>query len=98
MTIKTNTDLCVGLVNFVQNRIYPIQNESLIQYFYADFNRETGSRLNSAALMIAAEYLQGSVRDIAKDFGNIREQRIAQILKQVLESVRYLHDEPQIEA
>jgi serine/threonine protein kinase len=38
------------------------------------------------------------VRDIAKDFGNIREQRIAQILKQVLEAVRYLHDEAQIEA
>ena len=43
MSLKSNMDHCIGLANFVQKRVYQIQHENLIQYFYADFNQANGS-------------------------------------------------------
>lgn len=91
-------DWCVGIVNYVTQRLYHLQSEHLVQYFYADFDQPSGSTRGSPALRIAAEYLQSSALKTAEDFGRVSEQRTAQILKQVLEGLRYLHDEAQIEA
>lgn len=99
LSIKSNVDICVGIAHFVQQRLYQIHSENLVQYFYADFDKDSGSMLGVILeLCIASEYVQASVLAVIQDFGRLQELRTAQILKQVLEGVRYLHDVAQVEA
>ncbi len=43
LSIQANQDWCLGIVNYVTKRLYNLHNENLVQYFYADFDRDSGS-------------------------------------------------------